>query len=189
MATTSDHASLADALLAFQAELPHVGKDNEADTGKFKYKYVDLTTLTDIALPLLNKHGMSWSTWPNVNEHGAVLTYMLTFGKEQQRGSYPLGAANQPPQSLGSAITYARRYALCAVTGIAPGGDDDDAQVAQTPPAPTVDPIVVTEWVEQFNSADSIPALQALWEEAGKSGVTKDPKIATAKDAAKKRLA
>ena len=34
------------------------------------------------------------------------------------------------PQDIGKAITYARRYALCAVTGLAPGGDDDDGKSA-----------------------------------------------------------
>jgi ERF superfamily len=30
------------------------------------------------------------------------------------------------PQAMGAAITYARRYALCAATGLAPGGDEND---------------------------------------------------------------
>ena len=40
----------------------------------------------------------------------------------------------QTPQSQGSAITYARRYALCAVLGIA--GDDDDGQAGMNAAAP-----------------------------------------------------
>lgn len=202
MPEVTEHANLQEALLAFQAELPHVGKDNEADTGKYKYKYADLTTLTDIALPLLNKHGLVWTTAPSVGEYGAVLQYSLQHRGAQFdnaiHGSYPLGPANQPPQALGSAITYARRYALCAVTGIAPGGDDDDAHLAQNPPQATAQPapasleavpaLVVNEWVEAFGNAPDIPALQSLWEDAGKSGVTRSTAIVAAKDKRKEEL-
>ena len=189
---TSEHTTLADALLAFQAELPHVGKDNEADTGKYKYKYADLTTLTEIAIPLLNRHGLVWTTCPGVGEFGAVLNYELRHGAESITGNYPLGAANQLPQSLGSAITYARRYALCAVTGIAPGGDDDDARAAQIPPQAAqaaVDPILVDEWVEALNNAGTVQHLQTAWEAAGKAGVTRHALVVAAKDARKKALA
>ena len=41
-------------------------------------------------------------------------------------GTWPLGSGTQ--QQLGAAVTYARRYCLCAVTGIAPDEDDDDGQ-------------------------------------------------------------
>ncbi|TKT85241.1 hypothetical protein FDK13_34175 [Dyadobacter frigoris] len=46
----------------------------------------------------------------------------------------------QTPQGQGSAITFARRYALCAMLNIAQ--DDDDGQSAeQKKPEPKVDPI------------------------------------------------
>lgn len=41
------------------------------------------------------------------------------------------------PQEIGSALTYARRYALCSVVGIAPAEDDDDGGKAlETKAAP-----------------------------------------------------
>ena len=45
-------------------------------------------------------------------------------------GEYPL-PRDGSPQAIGSALTYARRYALCAVTGVAPGGSDDDGAAAE----------------------------------------------------------
>jgi len=42
-----------------------------------------------------------------------------------------LQAKDQSPQSIGSAITYARRYQLTSMLGIAPAADDDDGQAAQ----------------------------------------------------------
>jgi hypothetical protein len=39
------------------------------------------------------------------------------------------------PQQMGSAITYARRYALMAVTGVFPSNEDDDGKAASGAPA------------------------------------------------------
>jgi hypothetical protein len=41
-----------------------------------------------------------------------------------------------PAQAMGSALTYARRYALCAALGIVTAEDDDDGQCADGPAAP-----------------------------------------------------
>jgi hypothetical protein len=41
---------------------------------------------------------------------------------------YPIICALDNPQAVGSALTYARRYSLCALVGIA--SDDDDAELA-----------------------------------------------------------
>ena len=45
-------------------------------------------------------------------------------------GEWPLPAGGNP-QQIGSALTYGRRYTLCAVTGIAPDEDDDGHQASQ----------------------------------------------------------
>lgn len=129
------HPSLAHALAAFQAELPRVAKVNEAkvrsDKGNYVYSYADLTDVTEVAMPLLGKHGLSFIATPTLRDGQFVLAYTLQHESGQDVGGvYPIAAALGNPQQVGSAITYARRYALCAVTGIAPGGDDDDAQAA-----------------------------------------------------------
>jgi hypothetical protein len=129
--------SLAAALAAFQAELPRIGKDNTAqvksDKGSYSYRYADLTEVSAVILPLLARYGMAWMTLPTLNEAGAfVLRYTLShISGDKYSGDYPLPSSSGSPQMLGSAITYARRYALCAATGVAPGGDDDDAAATQ----------------------------------------------------------
>jgi hypothetical protein len=133
--------TLAEALAALQARLPRVAKEHTAKvesqrTGKtHTYDYADLTDVSAAILPVLSSLGLSFSACPTVMEdgHRFVLDYMLrhTSG-EQTSGLYPLPDPDQlGPQDLGKAITYARRYALCAVTGLAPGGDDDDGQGAE----------------------------------------------------------
>jgi len=49
---------------------------------------------------------------------------------ESLTGTVPVGRPGQDWQSLGGAITYARRYCLVAATGVAPGGDDNDGESA-----------------------------------------------------------
>src|SRR4051794_5492215 len=67
-----------------------------------------------------------------MTEHGFVLRYsLLHIAGHREDGDFPLpDPARFSSQQIGSAITYARRYSLCAVTGIAPGGDDDDGEKA-----------------------------------------------------------
>lgn len=132
-----EHKTLTEALVAFQAELPSVKKGNTAKVasqkGSYSYQYADLTDITEIAMPLLTKHGLAFTSRPTMTENGFVLAYTLrhTSGGSES-GEYPLpDPSHNPAQTIGSAITYARRYSLCAATGIAPGGDDDDAGAAQ----------------------------------------------------------
>jgi hypothetical protein len=73
-------------------------------------------------------------------------------------------------------------------------GDFADAQVergveAPKPAAaPSVDQVLVSEWLETINEAGTVAQLQAAWVGAGKAGVTKDPKVIAAKDARKREL-
>lgn len=124
------------ALAAVQADLPTVGKDQKAtvksDKGSYTYKYADLAAVSAAILPLLSKNGLAWTTLPTFDEQGRfVLRYELRHvSGESLVGSYPLPTSGRP-QEMGSAITYARRYALCAATGVAPEDDDDNASTAE----------------------------------------------------------
>jgi len=141
MTAAANPASLAEALARLQAALPRVAKEHEASvtsqrTGKtHKYSYADLTDVSDAILPLLAALGLAFTACPTIlGDSGRfVLDYALRHvSGDQVTGLYPLPDPDRlGPQDLGKAITYARRYALCAVTGLAPGGDDDDAQAAQ----------------------------------------------------------
>jgi hypothetical protein len=57
---------------------------------------------------------------------------MVTHSSGQWfRSSYPVRPVQATPQGLGSAITYARRYALMAMVGIAPEDDDGEAAMGR----------------------------------------------------------
>jgi hypothetical protein len=127
------------ALAALQANLPRIAKDADATIpgkdGKqgYAYKYADLTDIADALMPMLGKNGLAFTAKPTLSGGVFVLEYSLVHESgESDGGFYPLpDPGRTPPQQVGSAITYARRYCLCAVTGVAPGGDDDDAGAAQ----------------------------------------------------------
>ena len=130
-------ASLAEALITLQANLPHITKGDVARVetktgGQYSYRYVNLASITDAILPRLAELGLAWVCRPTLQENSDrfVLRYELIHAPsgEIKWGDYPL--PNATPQSIGGAITYARRYALCAVLGLAPAEDDDDANRA-----------------------------------------------------------
>jgi hypothetical protein len=127
------------ALAKFQAAVPKIAKGETASIpgregrAGFGYSYAGLDAITDAALPLLGKHGLAFTAWPTLADGKFVLLYeLLHESGEQKSGVFPLASAGRP-QELGGLITYYRRYALCAVTGIAPGGEDDDAQTSNEP--------------------------------------------------------
>jgi hypothetical protein len=136
-ATTETKGGLFAALAALQADLPRIGKGNTADVtnaqGKklYSYKFADLADVSQAIMPKLGKVGLAFTSKPTLVDGQFVLVYKLTHvSGETDEGMYPL-PANGTPQAIGGAITYARRYCLCAVTGIAPDGDDDDARAAE----------------------------------------------------------
>jgi hypothetical protein len=127
--------TLGAALAAVQADIPEVVKAATANIpgkdGKqgYRYSYADLADVTRAILPLLGQNGLAWITRPTLVDGRFVLLYTLMHGAsgETLEGMYPLPDRGSP-QDMGGAITYARRYALCSVTGVAPDDDDDAAQ-------------------------------------------------------------
>lgn len=183
--------NLAEAIATFQAKLPHIGKDNTAKVptktgGEYSYKYTDLTALHDIVFPLLEKVGLTWVTTPKVTEAGFVLEYWLTHWPtaEQIGGEWPLPPVSSGSQALGSAVTYARRYALIAVLGLAPGGEDDDGKAASQPaPKPvTQKPSTVgvppEGWRAKLAAVTDLDQMQELYDTEAHRWYTDEVKLA-----------
>jgi hypothetical protein len=170
---------LAKALSAVQQELPQIGKAHTADAGTYTYEYADLTDITAALLPLLGKHGLSFLAKPTLADGAFVLAYsLLHVSGEREDGLYPLPMGGSP-QSIGSAISYGRRYCLCAVTGVAPGGSDDDGAAASAAPTrTTVEPFLMPDpalreakglvwdvWLAQHNGVADPLMFRAAYEQ------------------------
>lgn len=116
--------------------MPHIRKDLtakvETKTGPgYRYSYADLAQISREVLPILGKLGLSFTSRPTLADGRFVLAYeLLHISGESRTGVYPLPDRGTP-QEIGGAITYARRYCLCAVTGAAPDDDDNDAAAAE----------------------------------------------------------
>lgn len=143
MTTPTEHAEadFATALAAFQADMPRIGKDQTAsvrsEKGSYSYSYAELSDITHAALPLLAKHGFAWSCKTMASPAGFLLLSSLKHSSGwSETCEWPLpDPSKASAQQVGSALTYGRRYTFTALTGIAPGGEDDDAQAASTRPA------------------------------------------------------
>ena len=131
----TEDSQLAKALTAFHADLPKVGKGSTNPA--FKSKYADLADIVSVVLPALAKQGLAWITTPRVSDDGFSLEYELRHvSGESITGSWPLPDPEKAtPQQMGSAVTYAKRYTLSAVTGIAPDEDDDGNAASKGPGA------------------------------------------------------
>lgn len=127
--------SMFEAFLAAQQEMP--GLQRTGINPHFKNRYVPLEELIEKIVPVLNKHGIVLTQLPTIHEGQPALTTKLihTTGSIIET-TMPLLCAKDDPQGQGSAITYARRYALLAMLGISADVDDDAERTRHNGQAP-----------------------------------------------------
>lgn len=135
-AQTSDTLDqLGEALAKAQAEIADAAKS--ALNPHLRNRYADLTSCWDACRGPLTRHGLSVVQLPEVTDRTVSLSTRLLHASGQWIQStitipYSVGKGTNEAQAIGSAITYARRYGLCAMVGIAPGEDDDGSAVGPT---------------------------------------------------------
>jgi hypothetical protein len=118
--------NLAKSLVEFQGKVKDPAKDK--DNPFFKSKYVGLDSLLDAVRPVLSACGLSFIQSPSGNGQDISITTLLmhTSGEWLQSDPFTLRATKNDAQGTGSAVTYARRYSLSSILGVA-WDDDDDA--------------------------------------------------------------
>lgn len=131
-----DKTKLITDFMALHAELATIDfiKKAEGSTGGRSYKYLDLPSLLEMVKPILHKHNFVWYTRPGYTPTGEPsLLYSLAHSSGAEiTGEILLQLKSNDPQAQGSAITYARRYALTAVLDIAADEDDDGKKATDT---------------------------------------------------------
>jgi hypothetical protein len=132
MKTSESITSIAVALHKFHGLMGKVGKD--AVNPHFKNKYASLSNIIEATTPHLNAVGLSIIQLPC--ESGLETMLLHTSGEYISSVSLTPCKDASNPQALGSALTYARRYALGAVLSLNID-EDDDAQRATVAPVPT----------------------------------------------------
>ena len=114
---------LASALCNAQGQMGGAVKDSANPF--FKSSYADLTSVIKAIKQPFADNGLSYTQFPVSNENGVgVSTRLMHISGQWLEMEYTLPTVKKDPQASGSAITYARRYALQSIAGI-PTADDD----------------------------------------------------------------
>jgi hypothetical protein len=153
-----------------QKEIENLSKEKKG----YNYKYAELSQVTELLLPLTSKNNLCVTQLPTVVENKVYLeTYISSldggFLKNTLVMEIENGKGMSSAQKVGSVITYARRYSLTAIFGIAQE-DDDGSQRDRalensivTKMRQIVDSVEDKGVQQQLNSLDS-RSLKAVFE-------------------------
>ena len=123
---------LSKAFAKMQMELEQPLKN--ANNPFFKSKYVPLENVVDSITKASSKHGLSFTQFPSSDENGNVTVGTMVMHESGEWIEYDpicMKPVKNDPQAVGSAITYAKRYALSAIFGITSDNDDDGNEATQ----------------------------------------------------------
>lgn len=125
--------ALAAALAKAQGEITGALKDSSNPF--FKSRYADLASCWDACRAQLSKNGLAviQTTLATDGATVEVLTTLAHASGQWIRGRLRMAPKEATPQGIGSCITYARRYALAAMVGLAQIDDDAESAHGRTP--------------------------------------------------------
>ncbi|MFK0731525.1 MAG: ERF family protein [Gloeotrichia echinulata HAB0833] len=117
------------ALIKAKAEFNSIQKDRT--NPHYKHNYATLDAVLDAVTPALGKHGLVIIQTTEICEGKTVLqTHLYHESGESITSTYPIPEITDS-QKLGAALTYARRYAVCAILSVT-ADEDDDAEGTAT---------------------------------------------------------
>jgi hypothetical protein len=121
-------SKLAQALCRFQDKCHTIEFDStvKVATGsgqQYSFKYASYPKIIAAIRPLLSENGLSFSQPAEAD--GSVTTLLMHESGEYLKSSLLIPVPDKDPQKMGSAISYARRYALSAILGLATDEDED----------------------------------------------------------------
>lgn len=102
----------------------------------FKSNYADLSSVWDACRSALSENGLAvvQSVQTLENRPMELVTTLAHASGQWIKSHMPIITVKNDPQSLGSALTYYRRYALAAIVGVAAADEDDDGNMASNRP-------------------------------------------------------
>ena len=181
--------SIAAALSKAQAEMGKALKQSE--NPHFRSKYADLGAVMDACLPALNKHGIA-VIQPTIDDDSGryVETVLIHDSGEELRCRVPLIVSKNDMQGYGSAVTYARRYGLMCMAGIAPEDDDGNAAAKAAPDPKAEYEAAVSQAIRGIESEKDLESLGEFWADLNRKNrrVAEDRRVIDAKDKRKVAL-
>jgi len=128
--TSTDIGKLSLALSKAQGKMTGAIKDS--NNPFFKSSYADLQSVWDaIREPLSANELCIIQTTEKINGELSVITRLIHSSGQWVRSETPIMSAKKDAQGMGSGITYARRYALAAIAGVAQKDDDNEAAMGR----------------------------------------------------------
>ena len=135
----------------------------------FKSKYADLAGIRDAVTPALAANGIALvQTLDAEADHCFVRTRLMHTSGQWVESLCPIIGMGDM-QKMGSAVTYARRYSLSAICGIA-ADEDDDANAASQAPANRPQAVATVppgydDWLIDLEATadDGLEALKSAW--------------------------
>ena len=136
------------ALALSKAQSKITGALKDSQNPFFKSNYSDLASVMDAIRIPFSENELSVSQITDEKDGKLILlTFLMHSSGEYLMSTYPVSSKDMNnPQAIGSGITYARRYALAAIAGVAQVDDDSERAMARTmveekkPAAPAITP-------------------------------------------------
>jgi hypothetical protein len=183
-------AELAKALSKAQADMS--GAKKSSNNPFFKSRYADLKEVIECVKEPFADNGLSFVQFPVSNDGFAgVETVIMHSSGEWISNEYMLKVSKNDPQGIGSAITYARRYALQAACGVPSEDDDGESAMGRSPKqkkAPEPKPKQTkTEAIELLAAAEDFSKLVGAWNKVSKEN-KKNEDVIGFKETRKKEL-
>lgn len=158
-------SKIAAALCKVQGNLSGAKKDSK--NPYFKSNYADLESVWDACRQLLHENELAVTqTTSMIEEKPYLITTLIHSSGEWINSILPLYLPRFDSQTLGSALTYARRYALAAIVGVVQTDDDgnaatrpDKAQNMNYGPGPDKDELTLAEKTHLEMFIEKSPAL------------------------------
>ena len=174
------------ALVAFSALDVQVVKNKT--NPHFKNKYADLQEILEKVKKPLASCGLA--LYQSVRGENTLITKLVHISGESLEEIFTFKDASNM-QGLGSAITYAKRYQICAMLGLAADDDDDgnEAVKSQSKPQaqPAVQPVKKT-LDDHFNDCKNLDDLNKLAKRYVEAGEGKFETVRTRFEAQMKRF-
>lgn len=102
----------------------------------FKSNYADLASIVKASRPFLTKNGLSVAQRIRPNEAGQLhlFTRLCHSSGQWMESMMPVIPPKNDIQTIGSYITYLRRYNYASIVGVVASGEDDDGETAMVTP-------------------------------------------------------
>lgn len=164
--TNIEAATLCSAMAAAFGEIEAATKGNENaafKAGGKVSKYADINAVIGAIKPALINHSLFFTQHPKPSEKGVTIETFLHHanGERLSLGELFVPANKQDAQGFGSALTYARRYALVTAFGVPVEDDDGNAASKNQKAAEPVDLIAPDNLTRAIQLCDTIGGNQA----------------------------